>query len=85
MAFFTKNKLSESAFGKGIKVGAVSYKFPTLIHQVSCGEKNVEEVHLWAHNESDSSVKLYLWEKLVTKYIKPWRNVLIILATTSQC
>ena len=60
MAYFTKNKLSESAFGRGIKVWATHVDFPTLIHKVSCPENDLQEAWLWGHNESNAEVKLYI-------------------------
>jgi hypothetical protein len=60
MAYLNKLKLSESAFGRGIKIGATHGDFDTLIHSVNCEEKDVQELWVWAHNESTSSIDIYL-------------------------
>jgi alpha-tubulin suppressor-like RCC1 family protein len=60
MAYLNKLKLSESAFGRGVKVWGAHSDFDTLLHNANCGAKDVQELWLWAHNESDSPVDLYI-------------------------
>ena len=59
MATFTKIPLSGSTNGKGILVAATATP-GTLIHTAGSGTTNFDEVWLYAHNNSASSVKLTL-------------------------
>jgi hypothetical protein len=53
----TKQKLSGSTNGKGIKVAATATA-GTLIHTAGAGETNWDEVWLWCVNSSASAIKL---------------------------
>ena len=57
MATFNKIPLSASANGKGILVAATA-TIGTTIHTAGAGTANFDEVWLYAHNNSSSSVKL---------------------------
>lgn len=57
MATFTKIPLSGSTNGKGILVSA-SATLGTTIHTAVSGTSSFDEVWLYAHNNSSSSVKL---------------------------
>lgn len=57
MATFSKIPLSGSTNGKGILVAATSTT-GTTIHTAGSGTANFDEVWLYAHNNSTSSVKL---------------------------
>ena len=59
MATFSKQLLSGSTNGKGIKVAATATA-GTLIHTAIAGTSSIDEVWLYAHNTSASSVKLTL-------------------------
>ena len=57
MATFTKQLLSGSTNGKGIKVVATATA-GTLIHTAVAGTSSFDEVWLYAHNTSATAVKL---------------------------
>lgn len=57
MATYTKEKLSGSTNGKGIKVAATATT-GTTIHTAGSGTTNWDEVWLWCVNTSGVSVKL---------------------------
>ncbi len=57
MATFTKQLLSGSTNGKGIKVVATATA-GTLIHTAVAGTSSLDEVWLYAHNTSATAVKL---------------------------
>ena len=57
MATFSKIPLSASTNGKGILVAATA-TLGTTIHTAGSGTTNFDEVWLYAHNNSTSSVKL---------------------------
>ena len=57
MATFTKQLLSGSTNGKGIKVVATATA-GTLIHTAVTGTSSLDEVWLYAHNTSATAVKL---------------------------
>lgn len=59
MATFTKTLLSGSTNGKAIKVAATATA-GTTIHTAVSGTASLDEVWLYAHNSSASSVKLTL-------------------------
>ena len=59
MATFTKTLLSGSTNGKAIKVAATSTA-GTTIHTAVSGTSSLDEVWLYAHNSSASTVKLTL-------------------------
>jgi hypothetical protein len=59
MATFTKQLLSGSTNGKAIKVVATATA-GTTIHTAVSGSASLDEVWLYAHNSSASSVKLTL-------------------------
>lgn len=59
MATFTKTLLSGSTNGKAIKVVATATA-GTTIHTAVSGSSSLDEVWLYAHNSSASSVKLTL-------------------------
>ena len=59
MATYSKQLLSGSTNGKGIKVAATATA-GTLIHTAISGTSALDEVWLYAHNTSSSSVKLTL-------------------------
>ena len=59
MATFTKTLLSGSTNGKAIKV-AQTATAGTTIHTAVSGSASLDEVWLYAHNSSASSVKLTL-------------------------
>ena len=59
MATFTKALLSGSTNGKGIKVAATATA-GTLIHTAVTGTSSLDEIWLYAHNTSASTVKLTL-------------------------
>jgi hypothetical protein len=59
MATFTKQLLSGSTNGKAIKVAATSTA-GTTIHTAVSGTSSLDEVWLYAHNSSASTVKLTL-------------------------
>lgn len=57
MPSYSKRLLSGSTNGKGIKVAATATP-GTLIHTAVTGTSSFDEVWLYAHNTSSSSVKL---------------------------
>jgi hypothetical protein len=57
MATFSKIPLSASTNGKGILVAATATT-GTTVHTAGSGTTNFDEVWLYAHNNSTSSVKL---------------------------
>lgn len=59
MATFTKTLLSGSTNGKAIKVAATATA-GTTIHTAVSGTSSLDEIWLYAHNSSASSVKLTL-------------------------
>jgi hypothetical protein len=59
MATFTKQLLSGSTNGKGIKVVATATA-GTLLHTAIAGTSSIDEIWLYAHNTSAASVKLTL-------------------------
>jgi hypothetical protein len=59
MATFTKQLLSGSTNGKGIKVVQTATA-GTLIHTAVAGTSSLDEIWLYAHNTSASAVKLTL-------------------------
>ncbi len=59
MATFTKTLLSGSTNGKAIKVAATATA-GTTIHTAVSGTSSLDEVWLYAHNSSASTVKLTL-------------------------
>ena len=59
MATFTKVLLSGSTNGRGVKVAATATA-GTLIHTAVTGTSSLDEIWLYAHNTSSSSVKLTL-------------------------
>lgn len=59
MATFTKQLLSGSTNGKGIKVAATATA-GTLIHTAVAGTSSLDEIWLYAHNTSATAVKLTL-------------------------
>ena len=59
MATFTKLKLSGSTDGKAIKVVATATA-GTTIHTAVSGTSSLDEIWLYAHNSSASTVKLTL-------------------------
>jgi len=59
MATFSKQMLSGSTNGKGIKVAATATA-GTTIHTAVAGGSSFDEVWLYAHNTSASAVKLTL-------------------------
>ena len=59
MATFTKTLLSGSTNGKAIKVAATATA-GTTIHTAVSGTASLDEVWLYAHNSSASTVKLTL-------------------------
>ncbi len=59
MATYSKQLLSGSTNGKGIKVAATATA-GTVIHTAVAGTSSIDEVWLYAHNTSASSVKLTL-------------------------
>ena len=59
MATFSKQMLSGSTNGKGIKVAATATA-GTTIHTAVAGGSSYDEVWLYAHNTSASAVKLTL-------------------------
>ena len=59
MATYSKQLLSGSTNGKGIKVVATATA-GTLIHTAIAGTSSLDEIWLYAHNTSSSSVKLTL-------------------------
>lgn len=59
MATFSKQVLSGSTNGKGIKVAATATA-GTTIHTAVAGGSSFDEVWLYAHNTSNASVKLTL-------------------------
>ncbi len=59
MATFTKTLLSGSTNGKAIKVAATTTA-GTTIHTAVSGTSSLDEVWLYAHNSSASTVKLTL-------------------------
>jgi hypothetical protein len=59
MATFTKQLLSGSTNGKGIKVAATATA-GTLIHTAVTGTSSLDEIWLYAHNTSATAVKLTL-------------------------
>ena len=59
MATFTKTLLSGSTNGKAIKVAATATA-GTTIHTAVSGTSSLDEIWLYAHNSSASTVKLTL-------------------------
>lgn len=59
MATYSKQLLSGSTNGKGIKVAATATA-GTLIHTAVSGTSSEDEIWLYAHNTSGSAVKLTL-------------------------
>jgi len=59
MATYSKELLSASTNGKGIKVAATS-SAGTLLHTAVAGTTDIDEVWLYAVNSSGSTVKLTL-------------------------
>jgi hypothetical protein len=59
MAIYSKQLLSGSTNGKGIKVAATATA-GTVIHTAIAGTSAMDEVWLYAHNTSASAVKLTL-------------------------
>lgn len=59
MATFTKTLLSGSTNGKAIKVVATATA-GTTIHTAVSGSSSIDEIWLYAHNSSASTVKLTL-------------------------
>jgi hypothetical protein len=59
MATYSKQLLSGSTNGKGIKVAATATA-GTLIHTAVSGTSSLDEIWLYGHNTSASSVKLTL-------------------------
>jgi len=59
MATFTKQLLSGSTNGKGIKVVATATA-GTTIHTAIAGTSSFDEIWLYAHNTSSTTVKLTL-------------------------
>lgn len=59
MATFTKQLLSGSTNGKAIKVAATATA-GTTIHTAVSGTSSLDEIWLYAHNSSASTVKLTL-------------------------
>jgi hypothetical protein len=59
MATFSKQVLSGSTNGRGIKVAATATA-GTLIHTAIAGTSSEDEIWLYAHNTSGSAVKLTL-------------------------
>ena len=59
MATFSKQLLSGSTNGKGIKIAATATA-GTLVHTAVTGTSSLDEVWLYANNTSSSSVKLTL-------------------------
>lgn len=59
MATYSKQLLSGSTNGKGIKVVATATA-GTLIHTAIAGTSSLDEIWLYGHNTSASSVKLTL-------------------------
>ena len=59
MATFTKVLLSGSTNGKGILVAATATA-GTVVHTAVAGTSSLDEIWLYAHNSSASSVKLTL-------------------------
>lgn len=59
MATFTKQLLSGSTNGKAIKVAATATA-GTTIHTAASGTSTLDEIWLYAHNTSASTVKLTL-------------------------
>lgn len=59
MATYSKQLLSGSTNGKGIKVAATATA-GTTIHTAVSGTSSIDEIWLYAHNTSASTVKLTL-------------------------
>ena len=58
MATFTKQKLSGSTDGKGIKVSSNSAGSGVAVHTAVSGTTDFDEVWLYAYNSSSSSVNV---------------------------
>ena len=56
MATFAKELLSESTNGRQIVVGGSSSVSPTTIHTAPAGTTSLDEVWLYAYNESTASI-----------------------------
>lgn len=60
MATFSKQLLSGSTNGKGIKVSGTTSGAAVTIHTAASGTSTIDEVWVYAHNTSSTAVKLTL-------------------------